>query len=136
MQQNVLCQKESASKGLPNSGSRSCIHCDRTMPEELFHFHKARGKYGNVCIECRREQGKKYSRPYTKEVAEAQYIKRLPDQLEASLRKTVGLLRAAERYGCPIEREAQQLLKTIYGETSPGQKAELEFQIHQSRRRA
>lgn len=63
--------------------------------------------------------------------AEVRYIQRLPGQLEASLRKTVALLRAAERYGCPLEREAQQLLKAIYGETSPGQWAEIQFQMHE-----
>lgn len=113
------------------AATRSCIHCFRTMPEELFYFHKTRGKYGNQCIECRRERGRKYCKQYNRATAEVQYIKRLPNQLAASLRKTVSLLRASERYGCPLEREAQRLLKEIYGETSPGQWAELQFQMHE-----
>ncbi len=67
--------------------------------------------------------------------SEARYIQRLPDQLEASLRKTVALLVAHERYGCPLEREARLLLETIYGKTSPGQRAELEYTLHISRGR-
>lgn len=108
--------------------TRTCIHCKRTMAEELFFFHKSYGKYGNVCIECRNEQKRKAALRDKALAAEARYIVRLPDQFEASLRKTVSLLRAMDRYGCPLEREAQQLLKTLYGETAPGRWAELEYQ--------
>lgn len=67
--------------------------------------------------------------------AEARYIKRLPGQLAASLRKTRSLLNACNRYGMTLEDEAQMLLRSIYGDTNPGQAAELEYQIAMKNRK-
>ena len=61
--------------------------------------------------------------------AEARYIQRLPGQLEGALRKVQHYQNACERYGIPIEREAQRLLREIYGPIDPGARAEAEYQF-------
>lgn len=60
--------------------------------------------------------------------AEARYIQRLPAQFEGALRKVLAYKRAQERYCIPLEREAQRLLREIYGDENPGAVAEEKFQ--------
>lgn len=60
--------------------------------------------------------------------AEARYIQRLPEQMETALRRVQSLQAAHARYGMPLEKEAQRLLREIYGPIEPGARAEAEYQ--------